>query len=420
MPDDDRGRDAAWRAGSRIVPFEQMGQSAVKRLCRQKSEVTREGPVRVPSAAKILAMPTAVVSDLHLGKAAGQDLLRRPDVRARLFERLRDADRLILLGDVIELRESPLRDALAVARPFFEELGRAFAGRPVVFVPGNHDYQVGLPLLDAHRLNGDGPLAVDQALGDATVYGPLRLILDWTAPADVELRYPSIWLRDDVWATHGHYMDWHNTVPTLERLAIGVSERIVGPGRDGRERMTVEEYEAALAPVYQLAYTLAQSSGPGRQLAGGGRSADAWERLNGARPGARARAEVALAGLAIPAAVGLLNRLGVGPLKPDLSALALRQAGLDGIRSVAGALGIDARYIIFGHTHRSGPWERDDPAGWELPGGGRLINSGSWIRERAFLGERPLESPYFPSVIVWVDDEPGTPPRAERLLDKLP
>ena len=67
-------------------------------------------------------------------------------------------------------------------------------------------------------------------------------------------------------------------------------------------------------------------------------------------------------------------------------------------------------------THRSGPWDRDTE-GWDLPGGGRLWNSGSWIHEPAFLGADPLESPYFPGVVIWLDDEPGTAPRLERLLD---
>jgi predicted phosphodiesterase len=365
-------------------------------------------------------MPTAVVSDLHLGKSAGHELLRHPAARSRLFERLADADRVILLGDAVEMRESPLRNALTTARPFFEELGDALAGKQVVICPGNHDYQAALPLLDSHRMNGDVPLAADSKLPDDNpVYGPLKLIREWAHPVDIELRYPGVWLREDVWATHGHYMDWHNTVPTIERLAIGVAERIVGPGRAGRARMTVEDYEAALAPVYQLAYTLAQSSSPGRQLAGGGRSADAWERLNGTRPGRRAKVEKRVAQVAIPAAVGMLNRLGIGPLESDLSAIALRTAGLNSIRAVVGALGIDAPYVIFGHTHRSGPWERDDAGEWTLPNGGRLTNSGSWIVEPTFLGDVPIESPYFPGVVVWVDDEPGTPPRPERLFDDV-
>ena len=48
-PPEDRGR-AAERSGSSTVPFEQIGQSAVKRLWRQNSETTsapQTSPVRV-------------------------------------------------------------------------------------------------------------------------------------------------------------------------------------------------------------------------------------------------------------------------------------------------------------------------------------------------------------------------------------
>ena len=79
-------------------------------------------------------------------------------------------------------------------------------------------------------------------------------------------------------------------------------------------------------------------------------------------------------------------------------------------------LGIEAAYVIFGHTHRAGPYE-DDDEGWRLPGGGRLINSGSWLYEPAFLGAAPQESPYWPGTCVLVPD--AGPPVLRRLLDEL-
>src|SRR5829696_4873126 len=174
-------------------------------------------------------MRTAVVSDLHLGKAAGHDLLRRPELRRRLFDRLGEADRLVLLGDVVELREGPLGAAMATARPFFTELADAFAGKPVTLLCGNHDYQLAGPLLDAAALDGGpGTLTVANehrpAAGDDT---PLGRIAEWLARVDLTLAYPGVWLRDDVYATHGHYLDWHNTVPTIEVLAIGIAQRVV-------------------------------------------------------------------------------------------------------------------------------------------------------------------------------------------------
>ena len=356
-------------------------------------------------------MLTAVVSDLHLGKAARRDLLRTPATRARLFERIADADRLVLLGDVVELREGPIASAMRAAQPFFEELASAFAGKPVTLLCGNHDYQLAAPLLERTALDG-GPETLgventDKPLADTDT--PTGRIATWLQQTDFTLAYPGLWIRPDVYATHGHYMDWHGTVPTIEVMAIGLAQRVVARKPRTQEQMTPADYEAALAPVYELAYTLAQSSRNGRQLAGGGRSVDMWERLNS--PGVAGKVA---RGAAIPAAVGALNKLGLGPFRPELSAVELRRAGLRSMAAAIGAQSIEAEHVIFGHTHRSGPWPRDDASGWRLHNGGRLWNSGSWIHEPAFLGAEPSESPYLPGVVVWVDDD--GPPRPERVL----
>src|SRR4029077_12772351 len=93
-------------------------------------------------------MRTAIVSDLHLGSAFGEDLLRDAGIRRILLDELSSAERVVLLGDVLELRETPLAAALESARPFFEEWGEAMNGRPVVLVPGNHDHRLAEPLLE--------------------------------------------------------------------------------------------------------------------------------------------------------------------------------------------------------------------------------------------------------------------------------
>jgi len=58
---------------------------------------------------------TLVISDLHLGAASGKDLLRRAELRAPLIEALREVDRLVVLGDGLELREAPHRAAAELA-----------------------------------------------------------------------------------------------------------------------------------------------------------------------------------------------------------------------------------------------------------------------------------------------------------------
>ena len=60
---------------------------------------------------------TAIVSDLHLGLVSGGDVLRDPEVRRVLLEEIAGADRVVLLGDVVELRDLPLGPSLAPPGP---------------------------------------------------------------------------------------------------------------------------------------------------------------------------------------------------------------------------------------------------------------------------------------------------------------
>ena len=78
-------------------------------------------------------------------------------------------------------------------------------------------------------------------------------------------------------------------------------------------------------------------------------------------------------------------------------------------------LGVDADWVLFGHTHRAGPLERDDPAAWRAgPDGPRLINTGCWVHERLFVGADGRSSPYWPGNAVEVSDE--GPPRLRPMM----
>jgi len=68
-------------------------------------------------------MPTLVISDIHLGSSSRSDVLRVPALREPLLELARGAERVVLLGDLLELRHGPLHDALSVARPVLREIG---------------------------------------------------------------------------------------------------------------------------------------------------------------------------------------------------------------------------------------------------------------------------------------------------------
>jgi predicted phosphodiesterase len=362
-------------------------------------------------------MKTAVISDLHLGCRSHTWLLSRPDAREILAESLESADRLVLLGDLLELRESPLADVLEAAAPALEAIGRAMAGREVVIVPGNHDHQLAAPLLDELRVEGSlRDLGVERIV-EPPDRGAVGRIAQLLGPAKVRLAYPGVWLRDDVYAMHGHYLDCHNTIPTMECLAVAATTRAIGGLPNGRR--IPADYEAAIGPTYALTYTLAQSQGPVAKLLAGRTTLEAWKRLNGSGgPAARSRLRrlggQAISRVVFPGAVAAINRAGLGPFEADISGAALRRAGLHSIRAAIEALGIDAAHVVFGHTHRSGP-QPGEEADWQLPGGGGLVNSGSWIHEPAFLGHEPKRSPYWPGTSVWVED--GAAPELRRLVD---
>ena len=110
--------------------------------------------------------------------------------------------------------------------------------------------------------------------------GPLATRLaELARPARLRIAYPGVWLRDDVYALHGHYVDLHSTVPTFERLAAGAMARWVVrlPEHGARP----DDYEAALAPIYAFLHQLTQRSDHAAVSAGAGASARAWVAMAG-------------------------------------------------------------------------------------------------------------------------------------------
>ncbi len=347
-------------------------------------------------------MRTLIVSDLHLGARHG-DLLRDVAVREALLREVQGASEVVLLGDVLELRHLPLGDAVDLARPLFEEVAEALDGGRILVVPGNHDHQIASPLIDRHRLRRR-PLGPEQRFSPAS--GPLASIAR-RIPAEIELAYPGAWLRPEIYATHGHYLDCHLTVPTVENLAISTIARVTGVDRrDGG----ADAYEHAESPLYALTYAIAQGRPPVHAGSGPNPSARIWAATRNRR---RRLRSWLIGGIAIPGAVWLANRAGLGPYASDLSLDEIGRAGVRAMREVVAALGVDAPHVVFGHTHRPGPRPRED--WWALDGGGLLHNSGSWFGTPMLLGETPAESPFWPGTCIVVED--GGPPRLRRLLD---
>jgi predicted phosphodiesterase len=342
---------------------------------------------------------TVVISDMHLGARPVNDVLRSHLVRSKLLPWFARADQVVLLGDALELRQAPMEDALDVARPFFGELGEALGGKRVVLVPGNHDH----PLLD-ERVTGQFERRVR-----ASEPGALGKLAGWLPQSELMLSYPGYRIRPDVYGIHGHYLDCHNTVPTIENMLVSAAKRRAKLPSSGR--LEIADYERTVAPLYTLGFQMAQRA----RTAAGAPSKKAWAMLassDGKPPGLAARV---LGGALVPGGVAALNLLGFGPFDSEISGPALRQAGLRAMSEVVERLGIEADHVIFGHTHRMGPLDGDE--GWVTPSGVRLYNSGNWVYEPVFLDRSPARSPYWPGGLIVVEDE--GPPRIERALMDL-
>ncbi len=321
---------------------------------------------------------------------------------------MRDADRLVLLGDTVELRQGSLRDSLAAASRVLRELARALPGGcEVVLVPGNHDHQLLAPWLARRGLNAPPPPLGLQSEVDWSAGEPLSMLADALTPAPLRVCYPGIWLREDVYAMHGHYGDVHTTVPMLERLGAGAMARILrSPGGRGR---AAEDYEAVLVPMYAWIHAVAQAGGRRRTDSP---SATLWCSLGDDQHDGRAERTAWLRRRGLRAGIGgavaLLNRAGLGPLHADLSGSELQRAGLRAFATALGALQVEARYVVSGHTHRAGPLAGDDQDAWTAPTGASMLNTGCWVNEPAFLGSDPARSPYRVGFAV-VLDRAGAP-----------
>jgi len=355
---------------------------------------------------------TLVVSDLHLGSRAGVDVLRQGLARRALEPSLAEVDRLVLLGDTLELRQGPVREALAGAEATLGWLGEAMGEGEVVLVAGNHDHALVESWLDTRGADrAPPPLELEQIVEPATASWiaerVARSVRARRPQLHVTVAYPGVWVRDDVYATHGHYLDLHSTLPAFERLAAGAMSRLAG----SPPLHAPDDYEALLAPIYAWIHTVAQraeSDGVTR----GGASARAWRRLAGGQGGPlRARALASL----VPLGIGAINRAGLGPVSPTLSREQVRRAGVRGMAAVSDALDLSAQHVIFGHSHRAGPLPGDEPTEWRSDQGVALLNAGCWVYETHFMPRPGPDSPFWPGRAVLVKDK--GPPQLLGLLD---
>lgn len=332
-------------------------------------------------------MTTLVISDLHLGSRPRHDVLRLPAVRARLLDALDGVDRLVLLGDTLELATRHPRRTAAAAEPVIRAIGeRLGADREVIVVPGNHD----APLVRAWAL------AQGRRLAPSTAVPPhasraLDGLLSWLAPARTRVSYPGVWLGERVWATHGHYLDKH----LIPESAFGLP----------RARLQRSFASAAMPTEYERGRAR-RVRHPRESLA--------------ARLMARPVATVLENGAELLRASGIqhLPRLmmhsGLAPVTASTLDLQMRHAAISAMARVARRLGVDADCIVFGHVHRRGPIDEER---WPSVDSTRYVNTGSWVFDPLLVDRATPPHPYWPGGAVLL--EHGREPRSLGLLDDL-
>ncbi len=320
-------------------------------------------------------------------------MLAMPTIRARLIARASQARRVVLLGDVFELLDVELREALSVSRPLLVALGAAVGAHgEIVLVGGNHDHALYEGFIAAHPGFG-----LSESIEPARDPG-FAAIAELVAPARLTVAYPGAWLRDDVYATHGHYLDRHITLPPPLRAALpGAVREMLASGERAGADATPADYERALAPAYAAFRVARDFSLPEwiGVLVGNARDSD---RLSGVAGPIAA---------ALPAAA-------IEAFGTDALGLQLRRAGLRAMARVIGRLQIDAAHVVFGHTHRTGPLPDDPFDEWVAPAGAAMHNCGSWVYEPLLLAGDGSANAYWPGGCVIVDDDGR--PRLERLL----
>jgi UDP-2,3-diacylglucosamine pyrophosphatase LpxH len=348
---------------------------------------------------------TLIVSDLHLGNRSGNDVLRLADPRERLLTELDTIDRLVLLGDTVELMTRARARAMSRAEPVLREIGARIGGdREIVLVPGNHD------LAFVHRwiTERGSRLGLDDRVEPA-VSRPLATVVEWLKPARVTVRYPGVWLREDVWATHGHYLDRH----LVPESAFGLPR---GRLRSARRIISASPWE------YERHHRRRRRRArPGQR--GRRRSGESLLARLAARPVAttlEATAELVRRATMPQLPVALMH-LRLVPVTAAMIDAQMRHAAVPAVGLVARRLGVDADWLVFGHVHRSGPRDGDrwpDGGQSDSASGPRILNTGSWLYEPLLVDRAAPPHPYWPGGAVLLENE--SPPRAVGLLDDVP
>ncbi len=331
-------------------------------------------------------MRTLVISDLHIGQPGGTAVLERKRPLEILSETLSGFDRLVLIGDTIELTEGSRAHSALTCAPILRRLGQSVG--EILLLPGNHDHRLIEPWA---RDQGRGLEREQQVPPDVTPM--LAEMVGWLSAsgAKVEVHYPGVWLSDNIWATHGHYLN-HFLRP------------IASFGRHPKEHRRGPAGPMLPADFEHVVY--------GEQKP---------ERIEGVpTPRLHDRLIPWRLAPAVSWALDLQARRHALPAFSQVTS-ALGLAGSPAAASGAGeARGIPeprAEYALFGHIHRFGPLPLDNPREWTTPAGLQLMNVGSWRYEPVLVTGADGMNPYWPGGCVMITED-GVP-RGVQLLSEL-
>ena len=379
-------------------------------------------------------MATAILSDLHLGAAHGDDLLRYPFFCDLLREQLDGIDHVVLLGDILDLRFQQLDIALQIATPFLEMLGDVLskAEHPhVTYIPGNHDHHYASRLIEAEQeqaIDADEPYTFKHVVAPRDFF--LSRQLARLIGSNVEIKFTYFHDTIDssegpIFLIHGHYLDLH--IDAAPARLLSLLQATIASAGQSVETLSPDLYEAILRPQYELLHWIGQSPG------GGQIQSRIYERLRGGAPPSTRLRQIRRAALNRAASVGgkvgialaemVANRLVKGGLSLTSPA---REAQVEqtisafslSLEALETYLPTGAAYVIFGHTHRPGPLESiDAPEHWTVKMHGQetqVMNSGSWLYD-AGKARRPDYRPQrWPGTFILIPDR-GQP----RLVEVL-
>lgn len=315
---------------------------------------------------------TLIISDIHLGqRGGGLSVLMRPRVLAALLSALEGYDRLVLLGDTVELQETHAGDSFPLAEPVLRSIAQKLGPeKQLLLVPGNHDHAL---VSRWARAQGAGLARENVVPPDASPL--LEQVVSWLEATRVEVHYPGLWLSDTVWATHGHFLN-HYLRP--------ISSWGLHPPRRFRPARGVPP-----APPAEFEYIPKREMEPHMR---DGLPPERWLDRH------------------IPTRFA--------PLTAHLLDRQMQRHALPAMAAVAAALGVDSEFVLFGHVHRRGPLGDDDRALWSGSGESpRLINTGSWRYEPVVARGLGAAGPYWPGGAVSLCED-GVP-RSIGLLDGL-